>query len=269
MGVPVAWTGRYCSVSDERVRPGAEDIYASVKRDAAEELARPVPALAFSGFFAGATLGFSGLAAAAAAALLGGAGSARLVGAVFYPIGFVAAIVGRAQLFTENTLYPVTLVLDEGKHLLPTLRLWAVVLCTNIAGALGFAILVVDGGAVPHAIVVHLTELGRDLSAGSWGSKFLSGVMAGWLLALVAWTIEASDHTVGQVALIWALTFVIGAAAFDHCVSTTAEVLSAVIDGARSTGHFFTWLSAVIVGNVVGGVAIVGLLNYGQVRAGR
>jgi formate/nitrite transporter FocA (FNT family) len=255
-------------MSEQRVRPGADEIYESVKRDAAAELARPLPALAFSGLFAGATLGFSGLAAAGAAALVGSAASAELVGALFYPIGFVATIIGRAQLFTENTLYPLTLVLDERKHLVATCRLWAVVLSANLVGALAFAVLAVDSGAVSHGVVAHLTDLGHRLAMGSWTSKLWSGVMAGWLLAMVAWTIEATDSAVGQIALIWALTFIIGLAQFDHCVSTTSEVLSAVVDGTVSTGDFLVWLSAVLLGNVVGGVAIVGLLNYGQVRAG-
>src|SRR3977135_2823788 len=138
-------------MSEQRVRPGADEIYECVKRDAAEELARPVPALACSGLFAGATLGFSGLAAAGAGALGGGAASAELLGALVYPIGFVATIIGRAQLFTENTLYPMTLVLDERKHVRATLRLWVVVLRTNLAGALAFATLVVDTSTVhPH-----------------------------------------------------------------------------------------------------------------------
>ncbi|MGI8506073.1 MAG: formate/nitrite transporter family protein [Solirubrobacteraceae bacterium] len=255
-------------MADQRVRPGAEDIYESVKRDAAEELARPLPALAFSGLFAGATLGFSGLAAAGAAALLGGAAGADLAGAIFYPIGFIAAIIGRAQLFTETTLYPVTLVLDERRHLRPTARLWAVVLSANVLGALAFAFLAVHSGAVPPTIVDHLTALGRKMVTGSWTSKFWSGVIAGWLLALVAWTIEASDQPIGQIFLIWAFTFVIGLGGFSHCVSTTSEVLSAVVHGTVSTGHFFAWLAAVTLGNTVGGVAIVGMLNYGQVRAG-
>jgi formate/nitrite transporter FocA (FNT family) len=255
-------------VPEERVRPSATEIYESVKRDAAEELARPVPALAFSALFAGATLGFSGLAAATATTLTGDSSGAELLGAVFYPVGFVAAIIGRAQLFTENTLYPLTLVLDERKHFVVTVRLWAVVLAANLAGAFGFALLAVDSGALPHGVVDHLTHLGHQLSTGSWTSRLWSGVIAGWLLALVAWTIEASDHAIGQIALIWALTFLIGAARLDHCVSTTSEVLSAVIDGTVSTGRFFTWLSAVLTGNVLGGVAIVALLNYGQVRAG-
>lgn len=256
-------------MTEARVRPGAKDIYESVRRDAAEELARPVGALAFSGVFAGATLGFSGLAAAGAAALAGSAASGHLIGAVFYPIGFVAAIVGRAQLFTETTLYPVTLVLDQRRHLGATARLWVVVFCANVIGALAFATLAVKSGAVPPDIIRHLTSLGRQMAAGQWTAKFWSGVVAGWLLALVAWTIEASEHVIGQIALIWGLTFLIGLGSFDHCVSTTSEVLSAVISGSVPAGHFLAWLSAVTLGNILGGVAIVGLLNYGQVRAGK
>jgi formate/nitrite transporter FocA (FNT family) len=258
-------------MADEaRVRPSAADIYENVKRDAAEELDRPTAALAFSGLFAGATLGFSGLALAAAVVAVGpDAPAARLAGALFYPIGFAAAIVGRAQLFTENTLYPVTLVLDEPRRRLRgTARLWAVVFATNVAGAVLFAVLATKTGAVPHDVRAELAAVGGDAAAGSWMSFFWSGVIAGWLLALVAWLVEASSSVSGQVALIWALTFVIGLVGLDHCVSTTAEVSAAAIDGAVSVGHGFAWLAAVTLGNVVGGVAIVGLLNYGQVRAG-
>ncbi len=61
------------------------------------------------------------------------------MGALFFPVGFIIVIIGRAQLFTENTLYPVTLVLDERRHLLATLRLWVVVLSANLIGAALFA----------------------------------------------------------------------------------------------------------------------------------
>lgn len=253
---------------DRRVRPSAHDIYESVKLDAAEELDRPTSALAFSGLLAGATVGFGVLAASAATALVGDVPGRELIAALFYPIGFIAAIVGREQLFTENTLYPVTLVLDERRHVSRTLRLWAVVLAANLVGALAFAAVAVLSGAVPSAIEHALTTLGDSLSSGGWTANFWSGVLAGWLLALVAWVIESSDHVIGQVALIWALTFVIGVAGFDHCVSTTAAVVAAAIDGDVSVGHVLGWLSAVLPGNIVGGVLIVAVLNYGQVRAG-
>jgi hypothetical protein len=128
---------------------------------------------------------------------------AEVVAAAFYPIGFVMAIVGRPQLSTQNTLYPVTLVLDEREHLLTTLHLWVVVWGANLFGALVFAVLVVHSGGVPADIVHHLTRLGGRHAHGGWFEKFGSGVAAGWLLAMVAWTIEASDHVIGQIVLIW------------------------------------------------------------------
>ena len=57
---------------------------------------------------------------------------------MFYPLGFIVVIIGRSQLFTENTLYPVALVLAEKKEFWNTMRLWAVVLPSNVAGALAF-----------------------------------------------------------------------------------------------------------------------------------
>jgi formate-nitrite transporter family protein len=66
-------------------------------------------------------------------------------------------------------------------------------------------------------------------------------VLAGWLLALVAWLIEAPTAVTGQVMLIWGLTFNIGLAGFDHRVSTTGEVLSAVVNGRVGTGHSMRW----------------------------
>jgi len=255
------------SDDEERVRPSANDIYESVKRDAADELSRGSVALGFSGLFAGATLGFSGLAAAAATVALPDHHVGRLIGAIFYPIGFIAAIVGRAQLFTENTLYPVTLVLDQRRHLAGLLRLWLVVFVTNVAGAFLFTLLVVDSGAVAHGVLRELQRTGLELSRHNWISSLWSGVIAGWLLALVAWLVEASPAAVAQIALIWAPTFIIGLAGFAHCVSSTAEVLAAVINSKVSVGHFFGWLSAVTLGNVIGGVLIVAVLNYGQVRA--
>jgi formate-nitrite transporter family protein len=256
-------------MAEERVRPSAEDIYERVKADAHEELERPVAALAFSALFAGATLGFSGLAAAAVLSEMGGHSSARLVAALFYPVGFVAAILGRAQLFTENTLYPVTLALDDRRHVRGTLRLWSVVWAANVVGTFLFALLAVQSAGLSPSITHELSKLGTDASAGGFGPNFWSGIFAGWLLALVAWLVEAGEHVSGQIALIWLMTFVISLAGLDHCVSTTAQVLSAVLDGDVEVGRFLGWLAATTLGNIVGGTAIVAVANYGQVRAGR
>jgi formate/nitrite transporter FocA (FNT family) len=114
-------------------RPSPQLIYARVREDAEDQLARTHRALAFSGLFAGFTMGASYLALAIVLVLVTGP-SEKLVAALLYPVGYVAVILGRAQLFTENTLYPVVPCLEERRHIPKTARLWAIVVAGNSSG---------------------------------------------------------------------------------------------------------------------------------------
>src|SRR3569833_747094 len=91
--------------------PSAEDIYEQVAENARPELERPSIALALSGFGAGAFMGRSALGTAIGFALVSDSPHARILSRMFYPLGFIIVIIGRSQLFTENTLYLVALVL--------------------------------------------------------------------------------------------------------------------------------------------------------------
>jgi len=132
MSRPVATRGEEHSAETGRLT--APEIFLNVVGDARRELKRSSKKLAFSGLAGGLTLGLAGLSVAAIRALLGRGGWQDLVSYLAYPIGFIAVVIGRAQLFTENTLYPVILVLDEHRYLLETLRLWLVVFASNILG---------------------------------------------------------------------------------------------------------------------------------------
>jgi formate/nitrite transporter FocA (FNT family) len=144
-------------VADDETRPKAGDIYERVAEGAREELERTNGALGFSGLFAGLTIGLSALGVASALSLLGHAGWAQFVSALLYPVGFLAVILGRAQLFTENTLYPVVLVLEDRRHVAPT------------------------------------------------RPNFWSGVVAGWIIALIAWLVEAGvGHLLAWLAAVTA-----------------------------------------------------------------
>jgi formate/nitrite transporter FocA (FNT family) len=245
----------------------AVEIYERVEENAEDELDRTSMALAFSGFGAGLAMGLTALGVAAALAVLGLGHWARFVSSMLYPIGFIAVIVGRAQLFTENTLYPVVLVLErrDGRTVLQLLRLWAIVFAANILGSLTFAALVVKGGGIDPKILHHLLKLGIDASNHSWVQVFVSGIFGGWLVALVAWLVTAAQRTIGQIVIIWMLTFMLGIAHFAHCIASSCEILSSVVNGTTRPGAYFAWLAAATLGNVVGGVGIVALLNFGQV----
>ena len=93
-------------------------------------------------------------------------------------------------------------------------------------------------------------------------------MIGGWLIALVAWMVTASHWTIGQIAVIWLLTFVVGLGRFAHCVASTGEIMSAVFAGAVPFSRYVQWLAVATAGNICGGVTIVTLLNFGQVKAG-
>jgi formate/nitrite transporter FocA (FNT family) len=244
----------------------APQIFDAAVANAREEVKRSVRMLAFSGIAGGMTMGLTGLSVAAVRALIGNGGWQELVSYLIYPVGFIAVIIGRAQLFTENTLYPVVLVLDKRNYLGATLRLWAVVFASNIFGALLFAILVTKTSAVRADILSELLKLGTDAAKGSATQFFWSGVIGGWLIALVAWMVTASHWTIGQLAMVWLLTFVVGIGKFAHCIVTSTEILSAVLFGSVSIADYLHWIIPATLGNIIGGVFIVSLLNYGQVR---
>src|SRR5581483_9222545 len=253
--------------SEVSKRRSAHEILEGVLKSAREELDRSTPALAFSGLAGGLTMGLTGLGVALARAHLGPGSMQQFISMLLYPIGFVAVIIGRAQLFTENTLYPVVLVLDERKHehALNTLRLWVTVFVANVAGALVFALLAARSGALRPDYVSALVAIGREASSGTAAHVFWSGVIGGWLIALVAWMVTASHWTIGQLVVTYMLTFVVGLGHFARCIASSGEILSAVVSGALPANVYLRWLVPCTLGNIVGGIVMVSLLNYGQV----
>jgi formate/nitrite transporter FocA (FNT family) len=72
-----------------------------------------------------------------------------------------------------------------------------------------------------------------------------------------------------RIPIIILMTYIVGLAGLTHIVAGSVEVLFLVMTGAKS------WLSAVggymiptLIGNTLGGVALVSALNHAQVIAG-
>jgi formate/nitrite transporter FocA (FNT family) len=191
-----------------------------------------------------------------------------MISRMFYPIGFIVVIIGRAQLFTENTLYPVALVLAEKREFWNTLRLWSVVLPANVVGALGFALLASWTTAINPAYVAAMSQLGLSAIDHPASTVFWSGVVGGWIIALTAWLVSGSHSITGSVAVIWMLTYIVGLGDFAHCIATSGEILVAVLTHHAPWMAYPEWLLPAVLGNICGGVGLVTILEYGQVIYG-
>ena len=104
-------------------------VYEIIREEGVEELKRPVPSLWWSGLAGGIAISVSVLAEGLLHRYLPDTQWRPLVENFGYCVGFLIVILGRLQLFTENTITVIfPLLTDFSKsHLYFTMRLWGVV----------------------------------------------------------------------------------------------------------------------------------------------
>ena len=245
-----------------------DEIFQRIVATADEEFVRSNRLLFFSGLAAGLSIGLSFVARAAITAAVPGDPSG-LVGGILYPIGFLFIVLGRYQLFTENTLTPVTLVLTRIAAIPQLLRVWGVVLAANVLGAaiVGLvlartAVLDPDTASVAREIAAHGLEV-------ETGALFWKGLFAGWLVASMVWLNHAARDTITRFFIVFAIMFLVPAADLFHCIIGACEAFYLVFQGAAGLGEAARFFGAVVTGNTVGGVLLVAILNYSQTRRQR
>ena len=247
-------------------RLSAQEIHDNVLLAAKEEMGRPAWDLLWSAVTAGLTIGWSFVGGAFAATLVAPQYRQAIAAAV-YPLGFILVIIGRSQLFTENTLEPVIPVLAHPSRETVTkmLRLWAIVLAGNMAGSAAFGALFAKTSVVTPEVRASMLELGSLLLTGSFGEQFYHAIFAGWLIALTAWLVAATSQTGAQIFLIWVTTAPIAALNFRHSIAGSVEVFFMAASAHATWVQAGMFVLPAVLGNVVGGVTFVAMLNHGQV----
>jgi formate/nitrite transporter FocA (FNT family) len=252
-------------------RFSAEEIHDNVSEAAKEELERPASELVWSSIASGLLLGFSFLAVAFVTSLVSPEMHTAATAAA-YPLGFLYVVNARHQLFTENTLEPVIPLLEkrDRETLGKMLRLWAIVLPLNLIGTLIFALVLAHTQVVEPKLLVPLLDAARASTEGSAQLIFYKAIWAGWLVALMAWLIASTRNSIAQIVLVWLSTAPIAAFGFKHSIAGAAEAwYRAAMGDASWTQMAFTFELPAILGNIVGGVVLVALLNHGQVSKAR
>src|ERR1700761_9292626 len=123
--------------ADDLAAPKTRVIYEVVRRQGEEELARPMGSLFWSGIAAGVAIMASVIAEGALRQKLPADMPGRLViSDLGYTAGFLIVILGRMQLFTEQTIVTVlpNMAEPEWGKLAVTARLWGIVLVANLLG---------------------------------------------------------------------------------------------------------------------------------------
>ncbi len=255
--------------AQERTSVSVDVVHEAIRHDGEEELNRSISALAWSGLAAGLSMGFSFVAQALFRAYLPDEPWRPLVVRLGYPLGFLIVIIGRQQLFTENTLTAIIPLFAKRNvnTLIRVARLWTIVLIANLVGAHLFAWVVGNTPMFQPNVQSSMLALAKDAAEVTFGAAILRGIFAGWLIAMVVWMLAAIDT--GRVAVIVILTYIVGLANLTHIVAGAVEVLFLPMVGARSWGAVaWGYLLPTLLGNIIGGVSLTAAVNHAQVVSG-
>lgn len=251
--------------ADERSSTTAKVIHEAIRLEGAEELDRPSFSVVWSGLAAGLTMGCSMLGDGLLRAGLPDAPWRDLVAGLGYTTGFIFVTMGRQQLFTETTLTAMLPVLHRTHGLSDVARYWLLVFAANIVGTLVFA----AAATIPHLFPADVTQAFSDLGVKAAEPGFVGvlvkGVFAGWLIALMVWLLPAAAAS--RFFVIIAVTWLIGVAGFSHVIAGSVETAFAAMRGAIGwSDYLLQFLVPAVIGNSIGGVVFVALLNHAQVK---
>lgn len=248
--------------------PRAAVLHEIIRAQGDQELERTLAALWWSALAAGLTMGLSLMAMGLLYARQADDGSAQVIASLGYSAGFLAVILARQQLFTENTLTAVLPVMTTPTlaNLGRLLRLWTIVLLGNMAGTLLVAWVMLELPIFDSKTDIAFLEVGRKVMNNDIGQMFAKGIVSGWMIATMVWMIPSMEHA--KIWIILMITYLMALGDFTHIVVGSVEV-SYLVWAGEATWHAF-WLKfalPTLAGNIIGGSFIFALISHAQVRS--
>lgn len=245
-----------------------------------------LPKLATLAVLAGA---FIAMGAVFCTTVLTGAGAltygvARLLGGITFCLGLILVVVAGAELFTGNNL--IVMAWAGGKVTTgQMLRNWLIVYLGNLVGSVASALLVYLGGQYSlGGSAVGLTALNIAQAKCSLGfvQALALGVLCNALVCLAVWLCFSARTVIDKIAAIIFPIAAFVAAGFEHCVANMYFIPAGLLikggapqgfwtaigktpaDFPRLTWEAFLWnnLLPVTLGNLIGGVLLVGLVYW-------
>lgn len=253
---------------DEYENVPSSIIFEAIRREGEHELSRPTSALWWSGVAAGLAISTSVLCKGFLVSILPQADWASGISNLGYTVGFLIVILGRMQLFTENTITPILplLIAPTRSNFTQTARLWGIVFAANLVGCLAAALVVVHGHILPDPQLDGILAVSRHYAEATAFEHFAWGIPAGFLIAALVWILPRMESA-GEVLMIVIVTYVIGLGGMSHVVAGSTELFILVVRGEFGiAAAVFGGILPALAGNVLGGTGIFATLTYAQVR---
>ena len=254
----------------DNVRPG--EMLNEVLRLGRAKANLSIRDMLLRGALAGALLGF----ATSLAMVVTSQGLPPIVGATFFPVGFVMLVLLGLELATGNfALLPPALVAGEvGWRQL--LRNWIWVYIGNLLGSMFYALLFYlaitncganNGGPLGEMVrqAAQKKTLGYIAAgAGGWTTAFVKAVLCNWMVTVGTMLALISRSTIGKIAAMWLPITTFFAQGYEHSIVNMFVIPAGRFLGAPvSTVNWWLWNQVpVTLGNILSGAILTGLAMY-------
>ncbi|MDX1721726.1 MAG: formate/nitrite transporter family protein [Pseudomonas sp.] len=248
--------------------PRAAVLHETIRAQGELELERSVAALWWSALAAGLTMGLSLMAMGLFYSRLPDVETSHVIASLGYSAGFLAVILARQQLFTENTLTAVLPVMTKPTryNFARLMRLWGVVLVGNLAGTLLVAYVMLNLPIFDSKTDAAFLDIGRKVMENNVNQMFSKGIVSGWMIATMVWMIPSMKSA--KIWIILFITYLMALGDFTHIIVGSAEVSYLVFAGQLPWKDF--WLifaGPTLAGNIIGGSFIFALISHAQIRS--
>ncbi len=248
--------------------PRAAVLHEIIRYQGDQELERTLAALWWSALAAGLSMGLSMMAMGLFYARLPEGDSSQVIASLGYSAGFLAVILARQQLFTENTLTAVLPVMTNPtlNNLGRLLRLWSVVLLGNLAGTILVSYVMLYLPIFDSKTDEAFLDVGRKVMENDLNQMFAKGIISGWMIATMVWMIPSMEHA--KIWIILMITYLMALGDFTHIVVGSVEVSYLAWAGEVSwQTYWLDFAAPTLVGNIIGGSFIFALISHAQVRS--
>jgi formate/nitrite transporter len=232
----------------------------------------PIRDLLLRGALAGAFLGF----ATSLAMVVTSQGLPPIVGAAFFPVGFVMLVLLGLELATGNFALLPPALLARGIGWKQLLGNWFWVYLGNLAGSMGYAFLFYlaitncganNGGTLGdlvRQIAQKKTLAYAALGSSGWTTAFVKGVLCNWMVTVGVLLALISRSTIGKIAAMWLPITTFFAQGYEHSVVNMFVIPAGKFLGAPvSVGNWWFWNQIpVTLGNILAGALLTGLAMY-------
>ncbi|MGO9018713.1 MAG: formate/nitrite transporter family protein [Syntrophobacteraceae bacterium] len=185
----------------------------------------------------------------------------KVIASAFFGVGLVGIVFTNAELFTSNNMY-LTVSSAEGRTSWgQTVLLWIACYFGNLTGAVAIALLLYSAGSFGELPADHALFTGALHKAHQAGNViFFKGILANWIVCLAVRLALRCKEDIAKIMVLVLVVFIFVYLGFEHSIANMGTFSMAMLGGGALTlGDALHNLLYSSLGNVVGGVLLVGL----------